>query len=99
MKTKAILTLGFLAITTLIMQAMQASAATTNLEQNIRFDLVFYEQGPTNITTQGMHILVNRLRVTTKDIIRAIGTATTNSYSANARLLSPAASEFAIGFD
>jgi len=86
MKMKTMLKLGALAIM-MIAGAAQTNAATTNLVQNIGFNLVFYEQGTNLSTNLPTDLSLKRLRVTTKDIIAALGTATSNSFSADARLV------------
>ena len=66
----------------------QINAATTNLVQHISFALTFYEQGPTNHPTlDKTTVAVNKFAVTTKTIIAAIGAATSNDFSANAKLV------------
>lgn len=88
MKTNLTLKLAIVAAAILTAGlAPKTTAATTNLVQNVGFDLVFYEQGPTNVTTNGTTTVVDRLRVTTKDIIAALGSATSNSFSAHAKLV------------
>jgi hypothetical protein len=67
--------------------AVQTNAATTNVVQNVDFSLVFYEQGPTNSVGNVTKAVVKKVRVTTKDIIAALGAATTNSFSAKAKLV------------
>jgi hypothetical protein len=88
MKTKNILKLAALSAAIMIAGVAQINAATTHLVQNISFTLTFYEQGPTNHPTANItRVTVNRIKVTTKDVIAAIGAATTNNFSANARLV------------
>lgn len=89
MKTKSSLklTVGLVAI--LIAGAAPIRAATTNSVQNIFFELTFYAQGPT--THPGTNVTketINEFRVNTKDIIAALGQATSNNFSASARLVS-----------
>ncbi len=67
--------------------ATQTKAAGTNLVQTIGLDFVFYEQGPTNVSTNSTTVLVNQRHVSTKDLIAALGTATSNSFPANAKLV------------
>jgi hypothetical protein len=67
----------------------QIDAATTNVVQNLNFELTFLTQGPTNHpTADKTKITVNKFRVTTKDIIAALGKATTNDFSPRAKLVS-----------
>lgn len=89
MKTRNILkvTVGLIAILTAGMA--QSRAATTNSVQNIQFELTFFTQGPTNHPSTNITMLtINKFRVTTKDVIAALGQATSNSFSARARLVS-----------
>ena len=67
--------------------AVETNAATTNVVQNVDFSLTFYEQGPTNSVGNVTKAVVKKVRVTTKDIIAALGAATTNGFSAKARLV------------
>ncbi len=81
------LTVGLAAI--LFAGQAQIHAATTNSVQNIEFELTFFTQGPTNhpatnITT----VTINKFRVTTRDVIAALGQATSNHFSKAARLVS-----------
>lgn len=79
--TIAALTVG----TTLAAHAMIPS---TNIVQNINFRLTLIEQGSTNHPSANLTVVtLDRARVTTRDIIAALGTATTNDFSANARLV------------
>jgi hypothetical protein len=87
MKATSIVTTVLTAL--MITGAARTNAGTTNSVQNISFELTFFTQGPTNhpsadITT----IKVDKFRVTSKDIIAALGEATTNNFSAKARLVS-----------
>jgi len=59
----------------------------TNMAQNINFALTLYEQGPTNQTGIVTRSKVNRVRLTTKDIIRSLGLSTSNNFSASAKLV------------
>jgi hypothetical protein len=88
MKTKSILKLPALSAAIMIAGMAHINAATTNLVQNISFTLTFYEQGPTNHpTADKTTVAVNQFGVTTKYIIAAVGMATSNNFSANARLV------------
>jgi len=82
------------AMTAMVMVAgmIHAKAVTTNLVQKINFSLVFYEQGNTNQNVKKgvlrtTTVAVNTMRMTTRDLIAALGTATTNSFSAKAQLV------------
>jgi hypothetical protein len=89
MKTKSILklTVGLVAI--LIAGVAPVHAATTNSVQNIIFELTFFAQGPTNHPTANTTtVAIDKFRVTTKDVIAALGQATSNNFSASARLVS-----------
>ena len=89
MKTKTISKLTVGLVTILIVGLAQIQAATTNSVQNIIFELTFFVQGPTNHPTAHITtVTINKFRVTTKDVIAALGQATTNSFSARARLVS-----------
>jgi hypothetical protein len=88
MKIKSLLKLMMASTAIIFATAWQTKAATTNVVQNINFELTFYEQGPTNNpTTNIVSVTVNRERVTTKDIIAALGAATSNSFSGDASLV------------
>lgn len=88
-KTKDIMKLTTLLLLITAAGAVRMRAATTNLVQNINFELTFCAQGPTNHPAANTTVVtVNRFRVTTKDIIAALGQATTNDFSAAARLVS-----------
>src|SRR5882724_1299591 len=88
MKAKNILKLTAISAAIMIAGMAQINAATTNLVQNISFALTFYEQGPTNHpSAQKTTVTVNKFRVTTKDIIAELGAATSNSFSAKAKLV------------
>ncbi len=88
MKTKNILKLAAFSAAIMIAGMAQINAATTNLVQNISFELTFYQQGTTNHpSADKTTVTVNKFRVTTKDIIAAIGAATSNNFSANAKLV------------
>lgn len=88
MKTKSILKLAAFAAAIMVAGLAQMNAATTNLVQNISFALIFYEQGPTNHpAADKTTVTVNQFGVTTKNIIAAIGMATSNDFSGNARLV------------
>lgn len=89
MKTKSILklTTGLMAV--LITGMTTIHAATTNSVQNIKFELTFFTQGPTNQPSTNVTIVtINKFRVTTKDIIAALGQATSNHFSPHAKLVS-----------
>jgi len=89
MKTKCLLklTVGLVAI--LIAGMAPIRAATTNSVQNIEFELTFFTQGPTNHpSTNITTVAINQFRVTTKDVIAALGQATSNNFSCRARLVS-----------
>ena len=87
MKTTTIITTVLTAL--MITGAARTNAATTNSVQNINFELTFFTQGPTNHpSTNITTIKVDKFRVTSKDIIAALGKATTNDFSATARLVS-----------
>ena len=89
MKTNGFLkqTVGLAAI--LIASLAPLHAATTNSVQNILFELTFFAQGPTNQpSTDITQVSINKFRVTTRDIIAALGQATSNSFSSAARLVS-----------
>lgn len=89
MKTKSILkpTAGLIAV--LIAGMGPIHAATTNSVQNINFELTFFTQGPTNHPSTNVTIVtIDKFRVTTKDVIAALGHATSNNFSARARLVS-----------
>jgi hypothetical protein len=89
MKTKSILKLTAGLITGLITGMSQIHAATTNSVQNINFELTFFAQGPTNHPSTNVTIVtINKFRVTTRDIITALGQATSNNFSCRARLVS-----------
>jgi len=82
-----LLRVGLLTAAIIVVGLVKSSAASTNVLQHINFRLTFLEQGPTNhpatnITT----VTANRIRVNTKDIIAALGQATSNSFSADATL-------------
>jgi hypothetical protein len=89
MKTKNSLklTIGLVAILTAGL--VQIHAARTNSVQNIEFELAFFAQGPTNHPSPNITaVTINKFRVTTKTIIAALGQATANNFSAQARLVS-----------
>ena len=89
MKTKSILKLTVGLVTILVAGMTQSHAATTNSVQNINFELTFFTQGPTNHPkADTTKITIDKFRVTTKTIIAALGVATSNSFSASARLVS-----------
>ena len=87
MKTKNILKLAAVCAAIMTVGMAQIHAATTNLVQDISFTLTFYEQGATNHNGTITTINVNKIKVTTKDVIAAIGAATTNSFSSKAKLV------------
>jgi hypothetical protein len=92
MKRNNLFKMTALAATMMIASMVQIKAATTNLVQNIDFSLTFYEQGNTNQVMRGgvvqkTIVAVNKVRVTTRDVIAALGAATTNSFSAKAQLV------------
>lgn len=92
MKTNNLFKMTALTATIMIAGMVQMKAATTNLVQNIDFSLTFYEQGNTNQVmkngvVQKTIVAVNKVRVTTRDVIAALGAATTNSFSAEAQLV------------
>jgi hypothetical protein len=87
MKTKNILKLAAVCAAIVTAGMAQIHAATTNLVQDISFTLTFYEQGPTNVSGTTTTIAVKKIKVTTKDVIAAIGSATTNSFSSKAKLV------------
>src|ERR1700733_565625 len=87
MKTKNLLKLAMVSAAVLFAGLAGASAVTTNVVQNINLQLTFYEQGPTNQTGNRVVTKVNQVRVTTKDLIAALGTATSNNFSSSAQLV------------
>jgi hypothetical protein len=89
MKTQHILklTAGLAAI--LFAGLVPIHAATTNSVQNIEFELTFFTQGPTNHpSTNITMVTIDKFRVTTRDVIAALGQATSNDFSKAARLVS-----------
>jgi hypothetical protein len=89
MKTNSILklTVGLAAI--LFSGQAQIHAATTNSVQNIEFELTFFTQGPTNHpSTNITTVTINKFRATTRDVIAALGQATSNHFSRAAKLVS-----------
>ena len=84
MKTTTMLKLAALFAIMTMSGAIGIKAATTNLVQNVTFDLTLYEPGPTNVPPPAP---VKLLRVTTADLIAALGAATSNSFSHDARLV------------
>lgn len=89
MKTQHILklTAGLTAI--LFAGLVPIRAATTNSVQNIEFELTFFTQGPTNHpSTNITMVTIDKFRVTTRDVIAALGLATSNDFSRSARLVS-----------
>jgi hypothetical protein len=88
MKTKCILKPAALSAAIIMAGMAHMNAQSTNLVQNVSFALTFYEQGPTNHpTADKTTVAVNRFGVNTKYLIAAIGSAISNSFSANARLV------------
>src|ERR1039457_2555387 len=92
--TRTVLNMKKLATVTAVAAAawtalvFQANAASTNIVQGIAFQLTFLEQGPTNHPNANLTVVtVDKGKVTTKDIIAALGTATGNSFSSGARLV------------
>jgi len=69
---------------------LQAQTNVLNISTNgqtINFALTLYEQGPTNTVGTVTKSTVTRVRITTKDIIKSLGMATSNNFPANAKLL------------
>ena len=86
MKLAAGLTVMMIASVT----GLQAQTNVLNLSTNgqtINFALILYEQGLTNTIGNVTKSTVTRVRVTSKDIIKSLGLATSNSFSADAKLL------------
>ncbi len=66
----------------------QGWAASTNIVQNINFQFTVFEQGPTNKPSANVTVIkMDTTRLTTKDIIVVLGTATKNTFSKAARLV------------
>lgn len=66
---------------------VQGQAASTNVVQNVNFALTFLEQGPTHSRTNVTVKTATRSKLLTKDLIAALGPATTNTFSPSARLV------------
>jgi hypothetical protein len=93
MKTNNILKIAAMTAAIMIAGMVQSKAVTTNLVQKVNFSLTFYEQGNTNLVSKKgvlrtTTVEVNKVRMTTRDLIAALGTATTNNFSAKAQLVS-----------
>jgi hypothetical protein len=74
----------------LLAAALQsASAQVTNTYEALvlNFNLNAVSQGPTTTTSAGAQTSVSVSRVTSRDIIKVLGTATGNTFSARARLV------------
>lgn len=71
----------------LCLGALKAGAATTNLVQTINMAITAYAEGDT--TTNGAVVTtpVLKMKASVKDIIQLLGDATTNTFSAKAKLL------------
>ena len=73
---------------TLVLAGMPMQATTTNLVQTLDFNLTARLQGPT-VTNLGTTVeSIRATKMTTHEIIRLLGQATTNAFSPEARLLS-----------
>jgi hypothetical protein len=85
---KKILTLATIAAWTLAATSPTASAQVqTDEVMAMNIQLTMVVQGPTTTTRNTVSTGVNVVRVTTRDVINALGTATGNSFSRNARLV------------
>ena len=80
--------IGITAIAALMsLAATQAWADQTNLVRNLEVKLVGIEQGGSATVKNVTTTTVNRVKVENDDIIRALGTATGNTFSSQARLV------------
>ena len=84
--TSKVIILSALAL--LGMAQARATAASTNIVQNISFEFTGYEQGATNSPSTNFTVIaVDTFKFGTKDVIASIGQALSTNFSSKARLV------------